>query len=144
MKIEILDDFENALALYDAVSDPQAECDAYIFAEVTANTGMPAVAWREYVASAPTLEQKRRTKIDATKQEARTRVGAVVPELADDALLDFMRLIWPHLTNPASDADLNTCKNIAVYARTVIVNLRTADEAAVDAYDPATDPNWPA
>jgi hypothetical protein len=101
---------------------------------------------REAAYAAGAVDRAKQGKLKELKEEAFSRVEAVLPALADEALLELVVELWksiaPAARNPT--ADFVTVQNI----RTAFVDARVAInaltvEADVLNYNVVTDPSWP-
>lgn len=90
------------------------------------------------------MPNNRRVKIDAVKAEALRRLQIISPVLTEDNVRLLQWMAGQGLI------DLSGAKQEALDAQAIvqntttrIVQMRTATQAQLDSYDPATDPNWP-
>jgi len=88
------------------------------------------------------LEELRREKISAIKAEGLKRIATKVDALGT---FDMAMLVYKHMW-PVSSAssELTNGKATFDYAKDKIVMAKTATRSQLEAYDPATDPGWPA
>lgn len=131
--IEVLDGQGAVIARVDS-NEPDAEVALY-----------GGDSWRPYVEpAAVTLERNRAQKVREIRAEGRGRIIALEPDLANEDVLAAVRLVirdTDATLTPGSDLD--TARQIFVYMRARIAEAKTATQAQLDNYDPATDPNWP-
>ena len=104
----------------------------------TTEVGESSARWLAYM-----LTQSRREKVEQIKAEGMARIRQQVPALDTMAMVDLMVTLWPMLDKTSTPAEITAAKNIYQYAKTQIQAINSADQATVDAYDPATDPGWP-
>jgi hypothetical protein len=139
--------------------DPADITDAYLEEEVD---GLPRITYpddEDRRVNAGTLkaalialaaQRSESTDRAAKEQEIRTlaleRIEALVPALADLEMIGLMiEMVQGSMANPPIDgSNLAVVRDIYVYAKAKIVQVRTAPIAAVRAYDPSTDPSFPA
>jgi len=136
MIIEILNDAGEVIRKVYGASNPQVE---------VARAG--GAAWRLYIPSdAERTDELRSVKIAETRREALRRIGIVIPALANESTLNLLveMLQAGMVTAPTPSTDMDRVKEIYLYARQRIVQAQTATEDQLNAYDPATDPSWPA
>lgn len=96
------------------------------------------------VTAAELLEMTRAGKIKAIKDEAIRRISLQVPALNSYDMVAFMAELWPALDTAALGVPMTAAKDIYIYAKTKITQVQSATQAQLNAYNPATDPNWPA
>ncbi len=89
-----------------------------------------------------TLAEKRILKIAATKEEGCIRIQAQLPDIDTFQEIAFVATFWNMWGTP--NVAQTNAKDIYIYAKTKIAEIKTMTEIQVDAYDPATDPLWPA
>ncbi len=94
--------------------------------------------------AAANLEDTRRIKIEQVKSEGVFRINAVLPDINTLDEIKLIAVIWPMLDTTSPPANIVLARDIYQYAKTKITQAQTATQAELDAYDPATDPNWPA
>lgn len=87
--------------------------------------------------------RKRREKKNEIQQLCIDRAQVRVPALGDKNMLSLVAELWPMLDSTKASADLIAVKDIVVYARQKINQLKTATEAQIDSYDPAADALFP-
>lgn len=135
MIIEVLDSQGGVIARVANTDNPNQDVALY-----------NGTSWRVYVPSdTERVEALRAAKISATKSEGMNRIGVVIPALANKTTLDLLveMLQAGMVTAPTPGTDMDRVKSIYVYVKQVVTQMQTATEAQLNAYDPATDPNWP-
>jgi hypothetical protein len=90
-----------------------------------------------------TEAQIRTSKIKEIKAHALQLIGAKIPALSSIEMLDLIVELWPMLDVANAGPSMVSVKDIYLYAKTKITQAQTAAISAVEAYDPATDQNWP-
>jgi len=136
MKIEILDDQGGVITQCDT-TEPDRDTAAY-----------GGASWRQYVEpAAATLERNRHDKIQQIRAHGLGLIGGLVPALANadtlDLIVELLQAGAFATGFPTAGSDMERVKDIYLYAKTKITQARTATQAQLDAYDPATDTNWP-
>ncbi len=137
MNIEILDAQGAVITKVDNTTDPDTDTTAY-----------GGTSWRTYVEPAEvTLDRNRAAKVRETRAHAMTLIGGLIPALANESTLDLIvELLQAGAFAsgfPTAGSDMERVKDIYIYAKGKIAQARAATQAQLDAYDPATDSNWP-
>jgi len=81
------------------------------------------------------------------KAEGLSRVNALFPAITDLDQIDFFGEFWLSIAPAARQptVDFQKIIDIRAAAKAAIVNVKTfTTQAQIDAYDPTTDPGWPA
>ena len=137
MNIEIYDDQDAVITRVNNSVNPDADVIMY-----------GGEYWQLYIEPATVvLDRNRREEIDQVRTHALELIGGLIPALANENTLDLIVELFQSgafaTGFPTPGSDMERVKDIYLYARTMISQARTATQAQLDAYDPATDPNWP-
>lgn len=89
------------------------------------------------------LKISRRLKIIETSNFGVQRINAHLPAINNLDQVELIKTLWSTLNNPGSVPELAASRDIYIYASNKIAEIKTMDQATVDAYDPATDPSFP-
>lgn len=89
------------------------------------------------------LAEAREAKISEIRSEALKRLQMHSSALGSIEMLEFLRMLWPVLNNPAGQPTLVKIRDIYLYTRQRIADIRVADLATISSYNPSTDPGWP-
>lgn len=96
-------------------------------------------------AGAMSLTRNRRKKIEQIKAHALALMAAIESSMGDwDTVSLLIAMTRDGMTNPPDvGTPLRQVQAILQYGKTKITQARTATQAQLDQYDPATDSNWP-
>ena len=89
------------------------------------------------------LTRKRKEKSKEIRSLIISRCKDRVTALDSQPMIELLAELWPMLDQTKATADITACKDIVVYGRTKLNQIKTATEVQVDNYDPSTDPSFP-
>lgn len=89
------------------------------------------------------LDRARRQRIQEVRELGLERIQARIGAIDSLEMVELLRILWPVLVDPASQPTLAAARDIFLYAKGKIVEIRGMTQTQVDAYDPTTDGNFP-
>ncbi|MDX1341253.1 MAG: hypothetical protein R3227_02840 [Reinekea sp.] len=115
------------------------------FRELHTGEIVPYTTEEETEADATVIESAAQTKITETNNEAIRRITLANPIYDEIFKVQLLKSLWPMLDTASAPADIILVKDIGVYRETKVAEIRAMTTLAeVQAYDPTTDPGWPA
>lgn len=90
-------------------------------------------------------DQARADKIQELKDEGLSRIQVEMPAINNFDTLELVREMWLSTALAARDATATFQSIIDIYqaARDGVIDLNTATDGEIAAYDVTTDPSWP-
>lgn len=88
------------------------------------------------------VEALRLEVINSIKKYATNLMAAQIEALQSFEMVGFLAEIWAHLVDPATNTDLDYCKDVYIFAKNEISLAKTATQAQLEGYDITSRP-WP-